>query len=127
MPSLLAAACVSAARCAEPNIRAWSDRLTTVTGYEYSEVHDVCTALMFGKLPTSSPRSFAPMLGKKRSFSESGFLSTSDAGSDSDTTVDCSFGSAGGSSYDDTLNLSSDTGVIRQTKMRKVSAKGARV
>uniref|UniRef100_A0A182FRJ8 Cyclin N-terminal domain-containing protein n=2 Tax=Anopheles albimanus TaxID=7167 RepID=A0A182FRJ8_ANOAL len=118
-PSLLAAACVSAARCAEPNIRAWSDRLTIVTGYEYSEVHDVCTALVFGKLPTSSPRSFVPMLGKKRSFSESGFLSTSETGSASDS-EDCSLSSAGDSSYDKTLNSSCDTGIIRQTKKQKV-------
>ncbi|XP_049548458.1 cyclin-J [Anopheles darlingi] len=118
-PSLLAAACVSAARCAQPNIRAWSNRLTTVTGYEYSEVLDVCTTLVTGKLPTSPTTSFVPKLGKKRSLSETGYQSTCDVGSESDS-ADCSFTSAAGSSYDDMLNSTCDTGIVRETKKQKL-------
>uniref|UniRef100_A0A8W7PSB3 Cyclin-like domain-containing protein n=1 Tax=Anopheles coluzzii TaxID=1518534 RepID=A0A8W7PSB3_ANOCL len=39
-PSLLAAGCIAAARCLTPRVSVWSDRLTSATGYEYSQIHE---------------------------------------------------------------------------------------
>ncbi|XP_052869045.1 cyclin-J [Anopheles cruzii] len=81
-PSLLAAACVAAARYITPNIRAWSDRLSRVTGYEYAQVDDLCTELlsvvMFPQAAASTVLS-----GRKHSICDSGYLSDSETTTES--------------------------------------------
>lgn len=76
-PSLLAAGCIAAARCLTPRVSVWSDRLTSATGYEYSQIHEVCQMLLFEAMP-QSPRSSRSSLSSstpKRSTSDAGYLS----------------------------------------------------
>uniref|UniRef100_A0A182UF44 Cyclin N-terminal domain-containing protein n=1 Tax=Anopheles melas TaxID=34690 RepID=A0A182UF44_9DIPT len=59
-PSLLAAGCIAAARCLTPRVSVWSDRLTSATGYEYSQIHEMiesepaCIAFCFDRNGDSS-------------------------------------------------------------------------
>ncbi|XP_058057979.1 cyclin-J [Anopheles bellator] len=80
-PSLLAAACVAAARYITPNIRAWSDRLSRITGYEYAQVDDLCTELL--SVATPPPDASSALSGRKHSICDSGYLSDSEEATES--------------------------------------------
>uniref|UniRef100_A0A182JUA7 Cyclin N-terminal domain-containing protein n=1 Tax=Anopheles christyi TaxID=43041 RepID=A0A182JUA7_9DIPT len=72
-PSLLAAGCIAAARCLTPGISVWSIQLASATGYEYSQIHEVCQMLLFEAMPQSPSSSLSST--PKRSISDAGYLS----------------------------------------------------
>uniref|UniRef100_A0A182NYK0 Cyclin-like domain-containing protein n=1 Tax=Anopheles dirus TaxID=7168 RepID=A0A182NYK0_9DIPT len=82
-PSLLAAGCVAAGRSLTQNVPVWSDRLTSVTGYTYRQLHFLCQQLIFEVMPHSPAPS--PTSASKRSISDAGYLSEWDDSSSSHT------------------------------------------
>ncbi|XP_040155162.1 cyclin-J [Anopheles arabiensis] len=113
-PSLLAAGCIAAARCLTPRVSVWSDRLTSATGYEYSQIHEVCQMLLFEAMP-QSPRSSRSSLSSstpKRSTSDAGYLSEwweSENEDENGTISSCVSINSSSSSSSSTSQDSSDT------------------
>uniref|UniRef100_A0A182P036 Cyclin N-terminal domain-containing protein n=1 Tax=Anopheles epiroticus TaxID=199890 RepID=A0A182P036_9DIPT len=74
-PSLLAAACVASARCLTQGVSVWSERLANITGYDYSNLHNVCQMLLFEAMPQLPTCSVSSTPNSKRSISDAGYLS----------------------------------------------------
>uniref|UniRef100_A0A182QNY8 Cyclin-like domain-containing protein n=1 Tax=Anopheles farauti TaxID=69004 RepID=A0A182QNY8_9DIPT len=76
-PSVLAAACLAAARFLTQNVSIWTDRLTRLTGYTENQLLVLYEKLIFDV----TARSSTPL--SKYSFSDAGYLSAPDDGSSS--------------------------------------------
>lgn len=70
-PSLLAACCVAAGRLNIKSMPVWNDRLVSVTGYNYYQLHSICQLLLYEALPHT--KEFSCMISTS-------LLPTSDAG-----------------------------------------------
>ncbi|XP_058116361.1 cyclin-J-like protein [Anopheles ziemanni] len=88
-PSILAAACVAAARCLTPNVRAWNNHLTSVTGYNYQQIHGICSVLVFDLKPLSTSPALK-VSTRKRSVTDSGYRSKSEDDSNTSDDDSCS-------------------------------------
>lgn len=88
-PSKLAAACVAAARCLTPNVRAWNNHLTSVTGYNYQQIHGICSVLVFDLKPLSTSPTLK-VSTRKRSVTDSAYLSKSEDDSNTSDDDSCS-------------------------------------
>lgn len=88
-PSILAAACVAAARCLTPNVRAWNNHLTSVTGYNYQQIHGICSVLVFDLKPLSTSPTLQ-VCTRKRSVTDSAYLSKSEEESNTSDDDSCS-------------------------------------
>uniref|UniRef100_A0A240PJV5 Cyclin N-terminal domain-containing protein n=1 Tax=Anopheles atroparvus TaxID=41427 RepID=A0A240PJV5_ANOAO len=116
-PSLLAAACVAAARTGTNNMRAWNEHLTCVTGYSYEQLADICSTLVFELMPMVVAHA-SPVLSRKRSIADSGYLSALE---DSDDSEDV-YSSRSSDDGDSTISSRSCSSAERSKRRRHTSS-----
>lgn len=96
-PSQLAASCIAVGRILTQNVPVWSEQLTSLTGYTYSQLHVLCEQLIF------DDRARSPATSPKRSISDAGYLSEWD----DDSSSSCYTSSASDVEADDESDTSS--------------------